>query len=247
MDWIAFLGFAGALVLLLLLERWIHRHLQGVALLLTGDAEMAVLLYALPLLPGVVIHELSHALAGWLVGARVGRISVVPARKKGRVQLGFVPVEATGPVRMAVIGLAPLVTGCLVLALIGVWGLRLGAMSEALATGDLTGALEGLRQAIRAPDAWVWAYLAFAVSNTMIPSRSDLRAWPVVVIFLALAAGGAVVLGLGPSLTVPLANVFRWLAVACGLTFLIDLPFTLLILAAEKGLERARGMKIEYQ
>lgn len=246
-EWGSFLWFAIALALVLLLERWIHRHLQGVALLLTGDAEVSVLLYALPLLPGVILHEASHALTGWLVGARVGRISILPARAKGRIQLGFVPVEATGPVKMALIGLAPLVTGCLVLLLIGWQGLHLGAAGAALVTFDWRGTLEGLQQAMQAPDAWVWAYLAFSISNTMLPSRSDLRAWPVLVIFLVLVALVVILLGLGPSLVEPLNSALRWLAVACSLTALIDFVFVALIFVSEKVLERARGMRVEYQ
>lgn len=239
------LWLAIALVPLLLLERWIHRHLQGVALLLVNDPEVAVWLYALPLLPGVVLHEVSHALAGRLLGVRVGRISLRPARTGGRIQLGFVPVERTGPLRTALIGLAPLLVGCLALLLIGFWGLRLGPAGQALASGDGAALWAGLQQALHAPDAWVWAYLAFAVANTMLPSRSDMRAWPVVLLFLllvALAVGAS-----GNALDGPLSSALRWLAVACGLTVLVDLPFALLILGAEKGLERARGVRVEYR
>lgn len=245
--WIAFGVFVVALVPLLVVERWIHRHLQGVALLLTGDPEMAVWLYALPLLPGVLLHELSHALAAGLLGVRVGPVSVLPRRQGDRIQLGFVPVERVGPVRTILIGLAPLVTGCLALLLIGHFGLRLGSVGAALAAGDWAAAWAGLREAVHASDAWVWAYLAFAVSNTMLPSRSDLRAWPTLLLF-ALGAGGIVALvGVGPSTLSPLTAALRWLAVASLLTLLVDLPFALLILSAERLLERVRGMRVEYR
>ena len=247
MDWLPFLWLAATLVPLLLLERWIHRHLQGVALLTVGDPEVAVWLYALPLLPGVALHEASHALAGWLLGARVGRISILPARQGERIQLGFVPVEATGPLRTALIGLAPLMAGCLVLLLIGQLGLGLGPVGTALAAGDWRGALDGLVRATYARDFWVWAYLAFAVSNTMLPSRSDMRAWPVILLFLAVAGGIVAVLGLGSALSPKLVAALRWLAVACGLTLLIDLPFALLIWAAERGLSRLKGVRVEYR
>ncbi len=243
MDWTPLAWFAAALVALLWLEQQTHRHLQGVALLVTGHPDAAVELYSLPLLPGIVLHEASHALAALLVGVRVGRIALRPARAEGRIQLGFVPVEATGPVRTAIIGLAPLLTGCLALLLIGGVMLRLGAAGAALSTGDWVAVLDGLRAATHARDFWVWAYLAFSISNTMLPSRSDMRAWPVVAVSLALTVALMAALGA----VAPLAGALRWLAIACGLTVLLDLPFVLLIFLLEWGLSRAKGVRVEYQ
>lgn len=247
MDIQALVWFAAVLVALLAVERWTHRHLQGVALLMTGDVEASVFLYALPLLPGVALHEFSHALAATLLGARVGRISIFPVRNGDRIQLGFVPVERTGPVKTALIGLAPLIAGCLALLGIGHLGLGLGPVGTALAAGDWAGAGRGLAQTLRARDAWLWAYLAFAISNTMLPSRSDMRAWPVLVIFLALVSGLVYLLGMGPSLVQPLSAALRWLAVICTLTLLVDLPFVLLIALLERVIGRARGMRVEYR
>ena len=246
MNWTSFLWFAAALVLLLLLERWIHRHMQGAMLLLTGDPDIAVWLYAIPLLPGVALHEISHAIAGWLMGARVGRISILPARSEGRVQLGFVPVEEMGLMRTALVGLAPLVVGCLALVFIGYKGLQLGPAVAALVERDWPAVMDGLHEVIQAPGMWIWAYLAFAISNTMLPSRSDMRAWPAIVLFLAIVAGLVVLLDLGSALMGPLVGVLRWLAVACGLTVLIDLPFALTILVLERAIGRLKGMRVEY-
>ncbi|MBC7228069.1 MAG: hypothetical protein H5T61_12715 [Thermoflexales bacterium] len=247
MDIYALLWFAAALVALLRLERWIHRHLQGVALLTVGDREVAVWLYALPLLPGVILHELSHALAARLVGARVGRVSVLPVRQGDRIQLGFVPVERTGAVQTALIGLAPLLVGCLTLVLIGHLGLGLGPVGMALAGADWAGAWEHLKSVIHARDAGVWIYLAFAISNTMLPSRSDMRAWPVLVLFFAVVTGLVLLLGIGPTLAAPLSATLRWLAAASTLTVLIDLPFFLLILLLEQALSRLKGVRVEYR
>ncbi len=247
MDVGALAWFAGALGALLWVERQIHRHLQGVALLTLGDPEAAVWLYALPLLPGVALHELSHALMAWILGARVGRVSIVPVRQGDRIQLGFVPVERTGPVKTALIGLAPLVAGCLALLLIGHWGLGLGPVGMALARSDWAAAWAGLKEAVRARDAWVWAYLAFAVSNTMLPSRSDMRAWPVLALFFALVVGLVLLLEMGPALAAPLSAALRGLAAACTLTLLVDLPFVGLIFALEWGLSRLKGVRVEYR
>lgn len=247
MDIYALLWFAAALVALLRLERWIHQHLQGVALLTVGDREVAVWLYALPLLPGVILHEMSHALAARLVGVRVGRVSVLPVRQGDRIQLGFVPVERTGPVRTTLIGLAPLLVGCLVLILIGHLGLGLGPVGMALAGADWAKAWAYLKSVIRAPDAALWIYLAFAVSNTMLPSRSDMRAWPVLALFFAVVVGLVLLLDLGPALAVPLSATLRWLAAACTLTVLIDIPFFLLIFLLEWALSRLKGVRVEYR
>lgn len=250
MNWTPLLWLAATLALLLLIERWIHRHLQGVMLLLTGDPDIAVVLYALPLLPGIFVHELSHALAAILLGARVGRISIRPKRTGQRVQLGFVPVEKTDVVRASLIGLAPLLVGSGVILLIGYWVFDLGTLGGALVTGDLANLIAGLLRALKAPDAWIWAYVIFAVSNTMLPSRADRQAWTPVILFLLLAGVLIWVAGLGPavvkSLTEPLTTALRWLATMCTLTIAIDLPSALLIALVERLLGQARSVRVEY-
>lgn len=250
MNWGPLLWLAAVLALLLLIERWIHRHLHGVMLLLTGDPEIAIVLYALPLLPGILLHELSHALAAILLGVHIGRISIRPKRAGQRVQLGFIPVEKTDAVRASLIGLAPLLIGCLVVLLIGYEVFGIGAVETALATTDLGTVLAWLPEIPRARDAWLWAYAIFAVSNTMLPSRADRQSWAPVLLFLLLAGGIVIVTGLGLSLVsrlaAPLGTALRWLAATCTLTITVDLLFMLPIALGERLLERIRGMKVEY-
>jgi len=244
------LWLAVTLALLLLVERWIHRHLQGAMLLLTGEAQIAVLLYALPLLPGIVLHELSHTLAAVLLGVRVGRMSIRPQLAGQRVQLGFVPVEKTDVVRASLIGLAPLLVGSAVILAIGYGVFDAGAMGAALAAGDWANVAVRLRAAMAAPDAWLWAYVVFAVGNTMLPSRADRQAWAPVLIFLFLVGVGIWLAGLGPAVVRgvadPLATALRWLVTMCGLTIVVDLPFMLAIALLERLLERTKGLRVEY-
>ncbi|MDY6878249.1 MAG: M50 family metallopeptidase [Chloroflexota bacterium] len=244
------LWLAVTLAPLLLVERWIHRHLQGVMLLFTGDIEIAVVLYALPLLPGILLHELSHALAAILMGVRVGRISIRPKRTGQRIQLGFVPIEKTDVVRASLIGLAPLLVGSGVILLIGYWVFDIGTVGVALVTGDQTDMIAGLLRALKAPDAWIWAYVIFAVSNTMLPSRADRQAWTPLILFLLLIGAVVWAAGLGPavieSLSELLTKALHWLATMCALTIAIDLPFALLIALMEKVLEQAKSVQVEY-
>ncbi|MCX7682224.1 MAG: hypothetical protein N2508_09735 [Anaerolineae bacterium] len=249
-DWMALLWLAVTLALLVLMDRWIHRHLQGIMLLLTGDAELAAVLYALPLLPGILLHELSHALAATLLGVRVGRISIRPRRTGQRIQLGFVPVEKTDVVRASLIGLAPLLAGSGAILLIGHLVLDVGALSRAFADGKFQTVLAELARALRGRDAWLWAYLIFAIGNTMLPSRSDREAWTPVLLFLILvgvlvwlSGFGATVVG---QVAGPVGEALRWLTVACALTVAADVPFALLMFLTEKLLERLRGMQVQY-
>jgi hypothetical protein len=251
MNWATFLWLAATLGLLLLIERWIHRHLQGTMLLLTIDPEMAMVLYALPLLPGIILHEASHALMAILLRARVGRISIRPKLAGQRVQLGFVPVEKTDAVRASLIGLAPLLTGCGVILLIGYLVFDIGAVSSALVAVDWAKIVEGMTKMLEARDAWIWAYVIFAVGNTMLPSRADRQAWLPVILFLLLALVLIWVAGFGPaflsSLSEPLAVALFWLATISTLTLIVDLPFALAIALGEKLLEQIRGYRVEYQ
>ena len=250
MNWTSLLWLAVTLVLLFLVEHWIHRHLQGLMLLLTGDPQVAVWLYALPLLPGIFLHELSHALAAILLGVRVGRMSIRPQLAGQRVQLGFVPVEKTGVVRASLIGLAPLLAGSAVILLIGYGVFDIGTMGPALAAEGLADLAAWARKALDAPDAWLWAYVVFAVGNTMLPSRADRQAWAPVLLFLFLIGVLIWMAGLWPAivqrLAEPLATALRWLVTMCGLTIAADLPFMLVIALGERVLERAKGLRVEY-
>jgi len=242
-----FLWLVVTLVLLLLVERWIHRHLQGVMLLLTGDLDVATVLYALPLLPGIILHESSHALSAILLGVRVGHISVRPKRAGQRIQLGFVPVEKTDAVRASLIGLAPVLTGSGIILLIGYKVFGLGAVGAAFSAGDWASLAAGM---LNAPDVWLWAYAIFVIGNTMLPSRADRQAWPPVILFLLLIGVLVWAAGLGPAVVegvgVPFSTALRWLAIMCALTIAVDAPFVLLIALGERLLERVKGIRVEY-
>ena len=236
--------------LLLWADRWLHRHLQGVMLLLTNDPEIALWLYAIILLPGVILHELSHALVAAIVGVKIGRINILPRRVGKRIQLGFVPVQETDFVRASLIGAAPLLFGGAVVVAIGYLVFGTPEVIAALSNGDLLAALQGLSVAVKAADAWFWAYLVFAIGNTMLPSNSDIHAWPflggvlaVLALLVLLVGGGSALLtGIGQAMTVAV----RWIVLLGGSTLLVDLPFFLFILLTQMALERLKGVRLEY-
>jgi len=250
MNWVPLIWLAAALMILRVLEQRIHRHLQGTTLLLTGDQEVAIILYALPLLPGVILHELSHALAAVILGVKVAGVSLRPKVSKGRIQLGVVPVEKTDVARASLIGLAPLLSGSAAILLIGYLVFSINTLRTAIVNQDWIALLTSLTDMLKAPDAWIWAYVIFTVSNTMMPSRSDRQAWLPVILFMVVATAMIWLIGIGPTLAAelqePLELAVHWLATMCTLTIIVDAPFILLIILAEQLLQRLKGVRVEY-
>jgi hypothetical protein len=239
-----------AFIPLVLLERWIHQH-HGVALLATQHDDAAVLLYALPLLPGVMLHEFSHWLVARLLGVKTAGMSLLPQRQRdGHVRLGSVTIYQTDVIRASLIGVAPLISGSLVVILMGQWVFGVGALGEALQSGQVEAITLALWSALRAPDMWLWLYLLFAVANAMLPSESDRETWPPVILFLAVVAVAVYILGFSSFLLdlAPLATLaLRWLAVAFSLTIVADVPFVIVIALAERMLSAASGHRVYYK
>jgi hypothetical protein len=236
---------------LLLLNRWINQHLRGTALLLSHSEDTASLVYFVLLLPGVLLHEASHWLMAKLLRVRTGKVTIGLNQKRGgRLEMGSVRVAQVDPIRNSFIGLAPLLGGSLAVFLIGRWALDIEALVWVFRSGDGTRITAELWAALHLPDFWLWLYVIFAVSNAMLPSTSDRRSWPPVLIFL----GGLAVLlyftGWGPSLSPEIADLLSdalsYLNLAFALTLAVDLVFALLILIVELLLIRLTGWRVTY-
>jgi hypothetical protein len=249
-DWFPLLAVVVTLIPLVWLNRWIHRHLHGAMLLLTGRTNAAMMLYFLLLLPGVLLHELSHWLMAKLLLVRTFGFTVWPKRQRdGSTRLGSVEIRPTDSVRASLIGAAPLISGSIVVLLIGnhVFGAEtLGVLQ----TGDVGALASALWAALKARDMWIWLYLLFAVANAMIPSPTDREPWLPVILFLVLVVGVAYglgftqfLLGLAPVVLTGL----RALAGAFAVTLMADVPFVVLILCAEWLLGKLRNRRIEYR
>jgi hypothetical protein len=246
----SFLWFLSTLVLLVLVQRWVHRHLHGVAYLITGQADMALMLYSLPLLPGVALHELSHAVMAALLGVKTANLTLIPQRQPdGHVRLGSVQVERVDAVRSSLIGLAPLLTGSVAILLIIRFAFDVNTMGEAVQRGDLAALLTSLGGLLRAPDAWLWLYLLFAIANAMMPSPSDRETWLPVILFSLLLMSLAVTFGLSSAIEgvgEVVDQIMRWLAAAFTVTLIVDVPFALIIFLIEATSGRALGRRVEY-
>ena len=219
MDWNGLWFLLFCVAALAFLQRRLHYELQALFFIITHRVDVSLVLFSLIFFPGVLLHEVSHFLTARLLGVRTGRLSLIPKPlPNGRLQLGYVETVRVDVVRDALIGLAPLLVGGAFVAYVGLVHLGLATLWSALESGTTwLGFLPTLGKIIpginQRPDFYLWFYLVFAVSSTMLPSSSDRRTW-LPILFVGVAGLGLVLLvGAGTWLlahTAPLLNQALW-------------------------------------
>lgn len=243
------LAFLIAFGALLVLERAAHRKLQEIALLLTGDVDVAIYLYSIPLLPGVALHEFSHVVMAKLLGVPVRGMTLFPQRQRGGVvRLGSVEVLRSDDVRSALIGAAPLLAGLLALGLIGRLVFDGSAVANALVAGDAGAIISSILATLQAPDSLLWFYIVFAIANSMMPSASDTQSWPPVLGCLGILTAVIVLFAvdIAQTLAPAVEMTLRWLATALSITAFIDLVVVALLWSIALVVARATGRRVEY-
>jgi hypothetical protein len=105
----------------------------------------------------------------------------------------------------------------------------------------------GLGEVLKVPGFWVWFYLTFAISSTMMPSASDRHAWLPVGLLAILLVGLVILAGAGPwmleNLASPINSFLGGLALIFGLSgiihLLLILPFAIFhfLLARVSGVD----------
>ncbi|MCA9996388.1 MAG: hypothetical protein KDE56_11605 [Anaerolineales bacterium] len=253
-SFMPFIWVAVALLVLIVMQRWIHAHLHGLSLLITGRPQWAVALYAIILFPGVLLHEVSHWLMATVLGVRTGSMSLVPRLKPdGSVQLGYVEYykgKTLGPIRESLIGGAPLLAGTAVILLIGFRVFSVTSLAAAVQTGSIDSLTLALGDIFATNDILVWLYLLFAISNAMLPSPSDRRAWPAFLLIMAVLTAVLFLIGLDDEIMAglagPAATVFGYLGTGMSMAIGINILFMLLIAALEALISRIRGVHVIY-
>ncbi len=240
--------FVGVFILTILLQRWLHAHIQGSALALTGNPGCAVRLLYYVLLPGIALHELSHYVAAKLLLVRTNGITIgIGRQRKKQVSLGSVNVAKSDPVRESLIGIAPFVVGIGAIWLIA--GLGFGLWPHDGLTLE-----EMLRRVqLYAHDwtTWLDVYLIFAVSTAMIPSDSDREPWGPVITVFGLAVIVLFILGWTPRVPVEWVTFARRLldalTFALGIAVIVNGAIAILLWIFERMVERISGTRVEYR
>jgi len=234
-------------------EGWIHKHIQGLGLLITNNPQAAVLIYYLSLLPGVILHESSQWVLAKALRVKVKKFQLWPDRQRGGlIRLGLVEIDGkTDIIRTSLIGIIPMVTGIAAIALIASANFNTQALVTALSSGDMPTIFAGIGEFMSTPDFWLWIYLVFTIANAMLPEPHDEINWW---IFLGLFAGVVVfllVLDLSILITAglegPLARLSQWVSLALLLAFGLDLCVMGLIAFSEWLFSRLLNRELEYR
>ncbi len=244
-----FIWFVVMLVPLVLLQRLLHREIQAVFLIVTRDPRFTIIFFQILFLPGVFLHELSHLLTAKLLRVRTGGFSVIPrALPNGRLQLGYVETAKSDIVRDSLIGAAPLIFGTLFVAYVAIDRLDMRVLCDTFRNGQFELFWLGIRLLPTVKDFYLWFYLAFAVSSTMMPSESDRHAWLELVISVGILFALALLVGAGPWMlenVAPLVSGFlSSVAVILGLSSVIHALLALPTLLIHKLLARATGLDV---
>lgn len=203
------LGFVFALLLLAWLSRQLNFHIQTLLVLITRNPDLTVILLFLLLLPGIVIHEAAHWVTARLLGLKAGKFRVWPKKKGKYIGMGSVTVQRGNLWQETLVGMAPLIVGTILLALIGEHVFNTAYFSLALNGQRWLDSLSMFQQAFREPDGILWAYLLFAIANAMMPSASDREPIKPLLQYTAIAVGIYLLLGLPVA---PFATFLGWLA-----------------------------------
>jgi hypothetical protein len=231
-DFQGLLLLIGLLVPLLFLQRALHIEIQVVFLLITRDPSISIWLFALLFFPGILLHEASHFITAKLLRVRTGRFSLFPrALPGGKLQLGSVEVAQTDFLRDSIIGIAPLIAGGFFIAYAAIYHMQLLTLWQFLQNGQAGLFSQGLALLPRYSDFWLWFYLVFVVSSTMMPSESDRHAWLPLIEFASLLLVLAILAGAGPWMLHNLAPGLNNFLKSVSLIFALSVILHLILLA----------------
>jgi hypothetical protein len=244
-----FFWFVLMLVPLIWLQRLLHREIQAVFLIITRNAQLTMGIFQFIFLPGVFLHEGSHFLMAKILRVPTGRFSILPKPlPDGRLQLGYVETAKADIVRDSLIGAAPLIIGTFFVAYVSIYKLEMRVLWDVLRNGQFNLFWMGVNMLPNVKDFYLWFYLTFVVSSTMMPSESDRHAWLELVISVGILFAIALLIGAGPWMLNNIApfvsNFLSSVAVIFSLSSVVHIVLVLPIALAHRLLARVTGVDV---
>lgn len=225
-------AFVLALLLLAWLSRQLSLHIQYLLHFITRNGDLTVILLFLLLLPGVVTHEAAHWIVAYALGLKPSKFRVWPQKQRQHIGLGSVSVKSGSLWQESIVGMAPLIAGSILIALIAEHIFDAQQFSLALGEQRWLESITVFQQSLLAPDGILWAYLLFAIANAMMPSASDRQPLRPLFFMSVLVVGLYLLLGLPVT---PFTLLLTWLApILHNITnaFIFTIALDLIILAS---------------
>lgn len=122
---------------------------------------------AILFLPGTIIHELAHLLVAGVLLIPVGELSVLPEVEGESVKLGSVQIGQSDPIRMSLVGIAPVIFG------VGIILIILSFLNFTVWW-----------------QAFLGLYLIFEIGNSMFSSKRDLEGVLGFLVAILVVGGG---------------------------------------------------------
>lgn len=228
-PWAGVISFIIIILLFFIVQKLLHREIQYILLIIFRNPTLVIALFSLLLLPGVVIHEVSHFISAILLRVQVTKFSIVPrSLKNGQLRMGYVETKRTDFIRDSLIGIAPLISGLLLVAYIANNHLGLKNINTTFITANFRSIVPILENFLTQNDLGIWLYLCFCISSTMIPSSADRQSWKNVFFGMTIIIIILVLFGTGDWLINTVSLQFeRWLI---RLTFIIFISLLIHIL-----------------
>jgi len=105
-----------------------------------------------------------------------------------------------------------------------------------------------IKDAFLVPDFWLWFYLTFVISSTMMPSQSDRRTWFPLGMAIILLVGVGIFAGIGPwmmeEIGIPLNNLLRSTSIVFAMSTGIHLIVFIPVFGIRKTLNHLTGLQV---
>lgn len=232
-----------------------HQHIFKVGWLVTKQYQTTTILYYAFFLPGIILNELIFWLAAGFLNVSAERTIAWPEKQEiGELKLDFIRLSKNvTPFRFAIISTMPLLVG-----MIAVWHIANNVLNVPLfltelnAGGFLVNISTALAHFTNAPDFWIWADLAFAISNTMMPNFANLRGWRIVLTIVGIPIAALYVLGAGDQVVMsnlrgPVTNALNSLSSVFAIIIGLDIFMVAVLGTMEAIIERITGDSATFE
>jgi hypothetical protein len=146
------------------------------------------------------------------------------------------------------IGAAPLIVGTIFVAYVAIYRFEMRVMWDVLRNGQINLFWMAARALPNVRDFYLWFYLVFAVSSTMMPSDSDRHAWLELVISIAVLFSITLLFGAGPwmlnNIAPRVSSFLGFVAVIFGLSNFVHILLILPTALIHKLLTRVIGLDV---